>query len=352
MPQTSPITGLSSAEARKRLAEYGPNSLPEARRGTLLRRFIRQFESPLIYILLFAVLVDLLIWWFEGAAGIPYESVAISAILILNTALGMYQEGKSEAALARLKEMSAPLAWVRRDGHLAHVPAAELVPGDAVHLEAGDRIPADGVVHAAGILIDESILTGESLPVEKNSGDELFSGTLLMRGKAELELTRTGPKSTMGKLALMIGSIETGKTPLEARLDIFARQIAKVIFALAIAIVAAGLWIEGVDRLGHVLIFAVALAVAAIPEGLPAVLTLTLSLGVERMAKRKAVIRRLSSVETLGSVTVILTDKTGTLTENKMNVRKLVSADRDRALRAMVIANDAERDAGVGDPLE
>jgi P-type Ca2+ transporter type 2C len=352
MPQNFNKTGLSTVEARKRLAEYGPNSLPEARRGTLLRRFIRQFQSPLIYILLFAVLVDLLIWWYEGASGIPYEAAAIAAILILNTALGMYQEGKSEAALARLKEMAAPLAWVRRDGRLLHIPAAELVPGDVVHLEAGDRIPADGLAQAAGVLIDESILTGESLPIEKNTGDELFSGTLLMRGKAELELTRTGPESTMGKLALMIGSIETGKTPLEARLDTFARQIAKVILALAIAIVVGGLMIEGVDRLGHVLIFAVALAVAAIPEGLPAVLTLTLSLGVERMAKRKAVIRRLSSVETLGSVTVILTDKTGTLTENKMNVRKLVSADRERALRAMVLANDAERESGVGDPLE
>src|SRR5690606_5132313 len=159
-------------------------------------------------------------------------------------------------------------------------------------------------------------------------------------------------KSTMGKLATMIGSIETGKTPLEARLDVFAKQIAKVILALAVLIVIGGLLIEGPDRIGHVLIFAVALAVAAIPEGMPAVLTLTLSLGVERMAKRKAVIRRLSSVETLGSVTVILTDKTGTLTENKMNVRNLTADDRERALRAMVVANDAEHDSGVGDPLE
>ena len=352
MPNSMTKPGLTSEEARARLARYGPNSLPEARRGTLFRRFLRQFQSPLIYILLLAVVVDLLIWWFEGAIGIPYESIAIASILLLNTALGMYQEGKSEAALARLKEMAAPLAWVRRDGKLAHIPAAELVPGDVVHLEAGDRVPADGILDTDGVSVDESVITGESLPVEKNRDDELLSGTLLMRGKAELELTRTGSKSTMGKLATMIGSIETGKTPLEARLDVFAKQIAKVILALAAAIVVGGLLIEGPDRIGHVLIFAVALAVAAIPEGLPAVLTLTLSLGVERMAKRKAVIRRLSSVETLGSVTVILTDKTGTLTENKMNVRALTADDRERALRAMVLSNDAERDSGVGDPLE
>jgi len=352
MPNSMTKPGLTSEEARARLARYGPNSLPEARRGTLFRRFLRQFQSPLIYILLLAVVVDLLIWWFEGAMGIPYESIAIASILLLNTALGMYQEGKSEAALARLKEMAAPLAWVRRDGKLAHIPAAELVPGDVVHLEAGDRVPADGILDTDGVSVDESVITGESLPVEKNRDDELLSGTLLMRGKAELELTRTGSKSTMGKLATMIGSIETGKTPLEARLDVFAKQIAKVILALAAAIVVGGLLIEGPDRIGHVLIFAVALAVAAIPEGLPAVLTLTLSLGVERMAKRKAVIRRLSSVETLGSVTVILTDKTGTLTENKMNVRALTADDRAGALRAMVLSNDAEHDSGVGDPLE
>ena len=352
MPNSMTKPGLTSEEARARLVRYGPNELPEARRGTLFRRFLRQFQSPLIYILLLAVFVDLLIWWFEGATGVPYESIAIAAILLLNTALGMYQEGKSEAALARLKEMAAPLAWVRRDGKLVHIPAAELVPGDVVHLEAGDRVPADGLLDAEGILVDESVITGESLPVEKNRDDELLSGTLLMRGKAELELTRTGSKSTMGTLATMIGSIETGKTPLEARLDVFAKQIAKVILALAVLIVIGGLLIEGPDRIGHVLIFAVALAVAAIPEGMPAVLTLTLSLGVERMAKRKAVIRRLSSVETLGSVTVILTDKTGTLTENKMNVRNLSADDRERALRAMVVANDAELDSGVGDPLE
>lgn len=346
-------TGLSAAEAAVRLEKYGPNSVPEKPPKSLFRRFIEQFQSPLIYILLIALLVDLLIWFFEGASGVPVESAAIALILLLNSGLGMYQEGKSEAALARLKAMAAPLAWVLRDGHFEHIPTSGIVPGDIVRMEAGDRVPADAEIRSPeGALVDESILTGESVPVEKLSADELFSGTLLMRGKVLAEVTKTGPKSTMGRLAVMIGEIETGKTPLEMRLSVFANQIAKVILALAILILVGGLLIEGTDRLGHVLIFAVALAVAAIPEGLPAVLTLTLALGVERMAKRKAVVRRLSAVEALGSVTVITTDKTGTLTENKMFVRGLDVEDEARAVRAMVLANDADESGDIGDPLE
>jgi P-type Ca2+ transporter type 2C len=294
-----------------------------------------------------------LIWTYEGRSGIPVESIAIAIILFLNAALGMYQENKSEAALSRLKAMAAPLAWAMRDGHLAHIPASQLVPGDVVRLEAGDRVPADGrLLSKDSVLFDESILTGESVPVEKIGEDDLFSGTLLVRGNAFFEVSRTGAESATGKLAVMIGEIETGKTPLEIRLDVFARQIAKIILVLAVIITVGGLLIEGTERLGHVLIFAVALAVAAIPEGLPAVLTLTLARGVERMAKRKAVVRRLSAVEALGSVTVIISDKTGTITENKMFVRGLEADDPDRALRAMVLANDADEDAEIGDPLE
>ncbi|HSK70410.1 MAG TPA: cation-translocating P-type ATPase [Pyrinomonadaceae bacterium] len=348
-----PYQGLTVSEASARLAEYGQNALPEKPPKSLFRRFLLQFKSPLIYILLFALVVDLFIWFFEGASGIPIESIAIGIILFLNAFLGMYQESKSEAALSHLKAMAAPLVWVRRSGRLVHIPGAEIVPGDVVRVEAGDRVPADGeLLDAEGVLVDESILTGESVPVEKEQQSELFSGTLLMRGKAYFEVTRTGARSAMGKLAVMIGEIETGKTPLERRLDIFANQIARVILFLAIFILVGGLLIEGTDRLGHVLLFAVALAVAAIPEGLPAVLTLTLALGVERMAKRKAIVRRLSAVEALGSVTVIATDKTGTLTENKMFVKGLDSEDRERALRAMILANDAEEDGEIGDPLE
>ena len=243
--------------------------------------------------------------------------------------------------------------WVRRDGHVVHLPSAELVPGDVVRIETGDRIPADGnLIDANGVMVDESVLTGESLPIEKTTGNDLFSGTLLTRGKGHMEVNRTGAGSAAGNLAVMIGAIEAEHTPLERRLRVFGNQVACAVLFLAGAIAVGGVYIEGFSRLSHVLLFAVALAVAAVPEGLPAVLTLTLALGVERMAKKKAVVRRLSAVEALGSVTVIATDKTGTLTENRMHVRDLDSADTERALRAMVLANDAEQGTGAGDPLE
>ncbi len=345
--------GLSSAEARERLRQYGPNALPEKKPRTIWQRFLHQFQSPLIYILLFALVVDIAVWVFEGGRGVPFESVAIAFILLLNAGLGVYQESKAEAALAHLKEMVAPLVWVLRDGRLQHLPGFELVPGDVARVEQGDRIPVDGrLIEAQGVMVDESVLTGESLPVDKELGGEVFSGTLMVRGKGYLEASRTGTKSAMGKLAAMLGEVKIEKTPLERRLEVFGGQIARVILVLAMLIAIGGLLVEGYERLGHVLLFAVALAVAAIPEGLPAVLTLTLALGVERMAKRKAVVRRLSAVEALGSVTVIATDKTGTLTENRMHVRDVDSPDSGRALRAMVLANDAEVDTEAGDPLE
>jgi Ca2+-transporting ATPase len=345
--------GLSRAEARRRLLQFGPNALPAKQRNPLWRRFVRQFQSPLIYILLFALLVDVVVWFFEGALGLPIESVAIALILLLNAGLGVYQESKAEAALAHLKDLAAPLVWVLRDKQLVHLPNAELVPGDLVRLEQGDRIPIDGVlIEAEGVLIDESVLTGESIPVDKASGGEVLSGTLIARGKGYVEVSRTGSASAMGKLAMMLGEVKIEQTPLERRLQVFGSQIARVILILAVLIAVSGLLIEGYERLGHVLLFAVALAVAAIPEGLPAVLTLTLALGVERMAKSKAVVRRLSAVEALGSVTVIATDKTGTLTENRLHVRNVDAPNKDRALQAMIQANDAEYDTEAGDPLE
>ncbi len=345
--------GISNAAAQALLQQHGPNALPEQPPTPLWRRFARQFQSPLIYILLFALVADAAIWFSEGAAGLPVESIAIAIILLLNAGLGVYQESKSEAALAMLKEMAAPLVWALREGRLVHLPSADLVPGDIVRIEAGDRIPADGaLVEAEGVMVDESALTGESVPIEKERDREVFSGTLLVRGKGYLEVSRTGERSAMGRLAVMIGEIKADQTPLERRLEKFGGQIARAVLALTVLIAIGGLLVEGLERIGHVLLFAVALAVAAVPEGLPAVLTLTLALGVERMAKRRAVVRRLSAVEALGSVTVIATDKTGTLTENRMFVRDLDSPDADRALRAMALANDAEDAAGVGDPLE
>ncbi len=347
------MKGLSNAEARERLKRFGRNRLPEKKQTPVWRRFFRQFQSPLIYILLFALILDVVIWTIEGASGVPLGSVAIGFILLINAGLGMYQENKAESALAKLKALAAPLVWVMRDGKLVHLPSAELVPGDVLRIEAGDRVPADGsLLEVQGVMVDESVLTGESVPVDKELDSEVFSGTLFVRGKGYVEVSRTGEKSAMGKLAVMLGGIEAGQTPLERRMDVFGKQIAYAVLILSLLLIVAGLYIEGIDRIGHVLLFAVALAVAAVPEGLPAVLTLTLSLGVERMAKRKAVVRRLSAVEALGSVTVIATDKTGTLTENIMFVKDVDSPDMVRALRAMVLANDAEIGTGAGDPLE
>ena len=347
------LHGLSQAEARLRLTTHGPNALPEAKPISRWQRLISQFKSALIYILLFALALDLGLWLHEGARQVPLEAVTIGLILILNAGLGAYQEGKAEEALARLKALATPSAWVKRGGLLLQVPATELVPGDIARIEAGDRVMADGrLVEGQGVMADESIVTGESLPTDKDPQGELFSGTLIVRSKGYMEVTRTGPNSTMGRLATMIGGIETGKTPLERRLGEFGNQVAIGIFGVGLALTIGGLLVEGIGHLGQVALFSVALAVAAVPEGLPAVLTLTLAMGVERLAKRKAIVRRLSAVEALGSVTVIATDKTGTLTENRMQVRAIDAPDAERALRAMVLANDAEIATGAGDPLE
>jgi Ca2+-transporting ATPase len=349
----SPPTGLSATEARARLARYGPNALPEKPPPSLAARLAGEFRSPLIYILLFALAVDAGVWIAEGASGLPVESIAIALILALNAGLGVYQESKAEAALAKLRALAASAVWVVRDGALVHLPATEIVPGDVVRVEAGDRVPADAtLVEAHGVLVDESVLTGESVPVEKALGDEAFSGTLVARGTGTLEVTGTGAGSAMGRVAEMIGRIEGGETPLERRLSVFGKQIARWVLALAAVIAVVGILAEGLSSAGHVLLFTVALAVSAVPEGLPAVLTLTLALGVERMARRKAVVRRLSAVEALGSVTVIATDKTGTLTENRMSVRTVDTPDAPRALAAMVLASDADLETGAGDPLE
>jgi Ca2+-transporting ATPase len=351
--QGVPTNGLSTAEAAERLAQIGPNALPERVPDPLWRRFLRQFASPLIYILLFALAFDVGLWLYEGAHAWPIEACAIALILLLNAALGLYQERRSEAALARLKALAGAQAWVLRDGQLVRLPIQALVPGDRVRLDAGDRIPADGtLMDARGVMLDESILTGESVPVDKSDRDQAFSGTLLVRGKTYVDVTQTGASSAMGRLATMLGDIQATKTPLERRVDRLGHQIARWVLALAGALGLLGIAAEGLGRAPEMIIFAVALAVAAVPEGLPAVLTVALALGVERMARHRAVVRRLSAVEALGSVTVIATDKTGTLTESRMDVHSLDASDLPRALAAIVLANDADLATGAGDPLE
>ncbi|MCS7067658.1 MAG: cation-transporting P-type ATPase [Meiothermus sp.] len=344
------LSGLSEAEARKRLHTHGPNALPEKRPEAWWRRFLHQFKSPLIYILLFALLVDYGVWWLEGRHGFPFESLAIAIILLLNAGLGVWQERKSEAALRKLKQLSTPRVWVLREGRWQQISSDWLVPGDLVRLEAGDRVPADIEVLEGSPLVDESMLTGESLPVEKSPHDELFSGTLLVRGRLYARVVRTGARSALGRLAVMLGQVQADPTPLERRLHQFGHQIAQAVLGVAFLVALGGVIFEGWHRLDEVLLFAVALAVAAVPEGLPAVLTLTLSLGVERMAIRKAVVRKLAAVEALGSVTVIATDKTGTLTENRMEVRAIDSPDLQKAYLVCALANDADHQAG--DPMD
>lgn len=354
-PETSPAqtSGLSEADAARRLQEFGPNALPDAPPDPLLRRLLDQFASPLIYVLLGALVVDVVVWGLTDRTDVPLEAIAIAVILVLNAGLGVWQEAKASAAIAKLRALAAPKVWVLRDGRFVHRLAEELVPGDHVRLEAGDRVPADGTAAVAStLLVDESVLTGESLPIEKAIGDALSSGTLVTRGQATIEVTSTGASSAMGQLAELIGRVEDEATPLERRLDVFGRRIGRWVLLLAFTIAAFGVAVEGLDQIGHILLFAVALAVAAIPEGLPAVMTVTLSLGVSRMARRKAVVRKLAAVEALGSVTVIATDKTGTLTENRMEVRALDAMDTARAVRALVRTSDADLETGAGDPLD
>ena len=233
--------GLTQREAEQRLAASGPNALPEPPAASVWHRVAAQFKSALIYILLFALALDLALWAAAGADHVPYESIAIALILVLNAGLGAWQESKAEAALQRLKALAAPVVWVLRDGVLVQLPASMLVPGDLVRVEAGDRIAADGrLAVGQGVSVDESILTGESLPVDKAPGDEVFSGTLLVRGKGHVEVTRTGPASTMGRLATMIGGIEAGKTPLERRLATFGNQVAVAILGLGLVLTIGG----------------------------------------------------------------------------------------------------------------
>ena len=319
---------------------------------SLATRLLRQFASPLIYVLMFAVLFDV-VTSLRDHGSWPVEGTVIALVLVLNAVLGVLQEYRAENALAELKKLASPLVWAVRDGALARISAEELVPGDRVRIEAGERVPADGrIAEAHAVMIDESVVTGESVRVEKGEGDRALSGTLVVRGKGMLDVTETGAASTMGKLAITLETVEPERTPLERQLAVVGKQLARWIGAIAIALAAAGILAEGTDRFEDVVLFAVAVAVAAIPEGMPAIVTLALSLGVQRMARRRAVVRRLAAVEALGSVTVIATDKTGTLTENHMTVEELVSVDEPEALRAMVLANDADLGALAGDPLE
>jgi Ca2+-transporting ATPase len=378
-----PAAGLDPADAARRLADHGPNRLAEAPRRSAGRRFVDQFRSVLILVLAAAAGV-------AAALGDLGDAAIVGAVLVLNAFLGFLQEGRAENAMAALRSMLVTRARVRRGGHPVEVDAEELVPGDVVVLEAGDRVPADGrFLHAVTLAVDESSLTGESVPVDKTAdplpaatGRPLgerrnrgFLNTTVVRGRAELLVTATGMRTEMGRVAALMQSAPPEATPLQGQLDKLGRRLA-VIAGAAVTVVFATRLAQG-EAPADALLGSVALAVAAIPEGLPAVVTVTLAVGVHQMALRRAVVKRLASVETLGSTTVICSDKTGTLTLNEMTAREVVTgagrlsvsgegytgggsvrpapdAGVRRALTGLVLCNDAalDGDALVGDPTE
>lgn len=336
--------GLSASEADARLRRDGPNRLPDAPRKSAFRQFIAQFENPIVLTLLGAAVIAV-IDGFSKKDG-PFlvrfgDAIAIFLIVGLNAVLGYVQERRAEAALDALQKMQSPSARVRRADQVVVLPAAELVVGDVLEIEAGDAVPADArLIQTIDLAAEESALTGESVPVGKDAlaavppdapmGDRttmLFVGTSLVRGKGRAVVVSTGANTELGKLSTLIQrSSEGRKTPLEDKLEAFGRRILWTCLALSAALFARGM-LKG-DRSWHELLLeAVSLAVAAIPEGLPAITTITLAMGMQRMAKRGAIVRKLSAVETLGAATVICSDKTGTLTQNEMTVRAVYADD-------------------------
>jgi len=321
---TSP-EGLTVQEAARRLAEHGPNRLPDVRgRGPVLR-FLMQFHNVLIYVLLGAAVVT-------GVLQHWVDTGVILAVVLANAAIGFIQEGKAEAAMAAIRNMLAPKAAVLRGGRRVTVDGADLVSGDIVLLEAGDKVPADlRVLEARGLAVQEAILTGESVPVEKGTspvaadaplGDRrsmLWSGTLLTQGTARGLVVATGQATEIGRIGGLLAGVETLTTPLVAQIDHFARWLSFLIL-LAVGLLLVYGYYVGHQEFSELFMTVVAVAVAAIPEGLPAVMTITLAIGVQAMARRHAIVRRLPAIESIGSVSVICTDKTGTLTRNEMVV--------------------------------
>jgi cation-transporting ATPase F len=330
--ETDPHRGLTGREATHRLTRFGPNSLPAAAGAGLLVRVLRQFHHPLIYVLLAAGAVT-------AGLGEYVDSAVILGVVVVNAIVGFVQESKAEAALEGLRSMVRTRAKVVRDGHQQMVPSEELVPGDLVLLEAGDKTPADlRLIRSTDLQVDESALTGESLPVAKDEvvlpetvpvadrRNMAYSGTLVTTGTGAGIVVATGDETELGEIHRLVGATETLATPLTQKLAEFSKILTVGILALAAVTFGVGL-LRGQDAV-ETFTAAIALAVGAIPEGLPAAVTITLAIGVGRMARRRAVIRRLPAVETLGSTTVICSDKTGTLTENQMTVRAVWTADR------------------------
>lgn len=340
--KTDPRSGLTAAQAKDRLATEGRNELLEEKPVPLWKKFLAQFDGALVILLLVAIVVSFALWVIEGGSALPYEALAILAVVLLNAGLGCVQQVRAESAVAALRKMSALRSRVVRDGRTLDIGAEEIVPGDLLQIEEGDTIPADArVVESNSLRVAEAALTGESAPVAKDVpelaeevgiGDRrnmVFSGTMAVAGRGRAIVAATGMRTEMGRIAGMLQKTPVETTPLEKELDRLGRVIGGIVLVVAVVVVATIVGLErvrGMSALFDVFVLGVALAVAAVPEGLPAMVTGVLAMGVRRMAARKAIVRNMSAVETLGSATVIASDKTGTLTKNEMTVRALVCA--------------------------
>ncbi len=334
--------GLHDAEAASRLARDGPNELTSDEPIPSWRRFVAQFEDVLVLLLLVATALSVVLWLVERESALPYEAMAIFAVVLLNAVMGYLQESRAEAAVAALRDMAAARAHVVRGGERRHVPAAELVAGDLILIEDGYIIPADArVIASTALQVAEAALTGESEPVAKSVaalsddavlGDRVnmvYSGTAATYGRGRAVVTAIGMRTEVGSIAGLLKAAPDETTPLQQELDRVGRLLAIIVVVIAIVVIATIVIVQqvrGLSALFDVLLLGVALAVAAVPEGLPAIVTTVLALGVRRMAARHAIVRHLAAVETLGSVDVIASDKTGTLTKNEMTVRTIVTA--------------------------
>ncbi len=330
--------GLSQAEADKRLAQFGPNELVEAKRTSPLEMFLAQFKNFLIIVLIGAAAVSFGIGLYNGGDEELIDGIVITAILIVNAILGFVQEYRAEKAMLALKSMVAPMANVVRDGVVARIDARKIVPGDIIVVEAGDRIPASArLLEVVNLKVDEASLTGESVPVTKglqvldektqlsDRKNMVFMATSVTYGRGTAVVTSTGMNTEFGRIASMIQATEKEHTPLQKRLEQVGKHLGAGVLAIcAIVFIAGSLY--GTETVSEMFLTSVALAVAAIPEGLPAVVTITLALGLKRLVKQHAIIRKLPAVETLGSTTVICSDKTGTLTRNEMTVRRIYTS--------------------------
>jgi Ca2+-transporting ATPase len=337
-----PRRGLTQAEVEARRARHGPNELAAEAPVPAWKRLLAQFRGPLTLLLLVATAVSLLVWAIERESPLPYEALTILAVLLLNATLGFVQEGRAEQALQSLRQLSAAHAEVLRDGERRSVPAAELVPGDILLIEEGGTVPADArLFEAVALQTVEAALTGESTPVTKDVapipmeaglGDRtnmVLSGTMVSYGRGRAVVTATGAATEIGAVAGLLRRTTAEETPLQRELEQVGRLLGRIVVAIALVVAVAIVLVQQVRTLPalvSVLLLAIALAVAAVPEGLTAITTIVLSLGTERMARRRVIIRKLSAVQALGSATVICSDKTGTLTKNEMTVRVAITA--------------------------